>query len=339
MDLSIIIPVCNVEQYVGACLESVYRQGLRDEEFEVIVVNDGSTDRSMEAVEGVMRYHPNIQVIGQQNAGPSVSRNNGMERARGEYVLFVDSDDLLTDSVLPGLLQMAFQTGADMMVPGWKMQSDPSPGASPERGGAAKVKADKAGQDYYVEDYDPRAGSFIWRILYRRAFLQAAGVRFLPGVYYEDIPFLQECLLKARRVIGVDVTAYIYRLRPRSCTFSFTMKNAMDYNTAIARTWELRRMPGLTERVGRQVENNIYYLFSYAMDCVVGVFSDRRERKMIVSDLASRVPDLSFGSGMRRRTLRVLFKRMPCAYVECRLLGKRVSDFCRARLGKLRIKN
>ena len=299
------IPVCNVEQYVGACLESVYRQGLGEEKFEVIVVNDGSTDRSMETVEGFMGLHGNIVVTDQEHGGPSVARNNGLMRARGEYVMFVDSDDLLTDGGTADLLQMALDTKADMIVPGWRMEREPRTRPA----GTGKVTADKTGTDYYVEDYDPRAGSFIWRILYRRALLEENNVRFLPGVYYEDIPFLQECLLKARRVIGVDVTTYVYRLRPQSCTFSFTMKNAMDYNTAIARTWGLTGLTGLTERVRRQQRRNVRRLVDYAMDCVVGVFEDRRERRMIVKDLEKRVPELRLYAEwrlMRSRVIRMI---------------------------------
>jgi len=116
MELSIIIPVCNVEQYIGPCLESIYRQGLRDNVFEVIVVNDGSTDNSMEVVKGIMSLHHNIHILNQDNAGPSVSRNVGMERAMGEYVLFVDSDDVLMDNGLSFLLSKAIGSSVDMVV-------------------------------------------------------------------------------------------------------------------------------------------------------------------------------------------------------------------------------
>ena len=106
MKLSIIIPVCNVEQYIGPCLESIYRQGLSDKDFEVIVVNDGSTDNSMKVVEEIQERHKNISQInpvqttptppnsGGETAhvGPSVCRNTGMEMAKGEYVLFVDDN-------------------------------------------------------------------------------------------------------------------------------------------------------------------------------------------------------------------------------------------------------
>lgn len=122
--LSIIIPVCNVEKYIGACLESIYRQGLDEEDFEVIVIDDGSADGSMQIVEGIRGSHHNISVIHQENAGPSVSRNSGMEIATGDYVLFVDSDDLLMDGGLSMLLPKAMETAADMVVPDYLRMND-----------------------------------------------------------------------------------------------------------------------------------------------------------------------------------------------------------------------
>ena len=248
MKLSIIIPVCNVEKYIGPCLESIYRQGLSDGDFEVIVVNDGSTDNSMKVVEDIRLHHHNIQIIHQDHAGPSVCRNEGMEMAKGDYVLFVDSDDLLMDNGLTVLLKKALDTSADMVVADFMRLNDDEITSVYDSQVTDSQVVDKTGLDYYVEDYDPGLGSFIWRILYKRAFLNENHIRLEPSVYYEDIPFLQECYLKAQRVIGVHLLYYIYRIRQRSCTYSFTMKNAMDYNTAIANSWRLIKRNQLPER-------------------------------------------------------------------------------------------
>ena len=322
VELSIIIPVCNVEQYVGPCLESIYRQGLRDEQFEVIVVNDGSTDHSMDVVEDAMSRHGNIRVVGMTcqhaergHAGPSVCRNAGMEEAGGEYVLFVDSDDLLMDNGLSVLLRKALDTAADMVVADFVRMNDHEIASRYEARLTDSRIEDKTGVDYYVEDYDPGAGSFIWRILYKREFLNEHHIRLFPGVYYEDIPFLQECYLKARRVIGVHLLYYIYRIRQRSCTYSFTMKNAMDYNTAIAHSWELTRLPNLPKRVRRQQKRNIHVFCNYAIDCIIGVFRDPSERKKIVDDLRKKVP-------------------IPYMYVKWRLFSMMATNWCRARLGR-----
>jgi len=333
MKLSIIIPVCNVEKYIGPCLESIYRQGLSDGDFEVIVVNDGSTDNSMKVVEDIRLHHHNIQIIHQDHAGPSVCRNEGMEMAKGEYVLFVDSDDLLMDNGLTVLLKKALDTSADMVVADFMRLNDDEITSVYDSQVTDSQVVDKTGLDYYVEEYDPGVGSFIWRILYKRTFLNENHIRLEPGVYYEDIPFLQECYLKAQRVIGVHLLYYIYRIRQRSCTYSFTMKNAMDYNTAIANSWRLTEMGNLPERVVTRQKKNIYLFFNYAVDCIIGVFGDPSERKKIVDDMIRKVPDLRFTGGVEPEVVSALFRTMPHTYIRWRLFSTKVRTWCHARLG------
>lgn len=333
MKLSIIIPVYNVEQYIGPCLESIYRQGLSDRDFEVIIVDDGSTDHSLQVIEDVQGHHANIQILRQDHAGPSVCRNEGMEKAVGDYVLFVDSDDLLMDNGLSMLLRKALETSADMVVGDFMRLNDDEITSVYDSQLTDKRVVDKTGLDYYVEDYDPGVGSFIWRILYRRAFLNGHQIRLTPGVYYEDIPFLQECYLKARRVVGIHLLYYIYRIRQRSCTYTFAMKNAMDYNTAIAQSWRQTGMTGLPERVRSQQNKNIYLFFNYAIDCIISVFRSWSERKQIVDDLIRKVPDLRFTGGVGAKVASALFRKMPYTYVRWRLFNTKVTNWCRARLG------
>ena len=114
--LSIIIPVYNVEKYIRSCVESVFRQGLSDEDYEIIIVNDGTKDRSMEQITDIVERHANIMVINQENEGLSVARNNGLAKAGGEFILFLDSDDLLMEGSLPLILQKATDTQADMLI-------------------------------------------------------------------------------------------------------------------------------------------------------------------------------------------------------------------------------
>ena len=295
-------------------------------------MNDGSTDNSIKVVEDIQNRHHNILIIHQENAGPSVSRNAGMEKAIGKYVLFVDSDDLLMDKGLSILLQKALDTSADMVVADFmRLKDDEITSVYDSRLTDSRV-VDKTGLDYYVEDYDPGIGSFIWRILYKRAFLNENHIRLVPGVYYEDIPFLQECYLKARRVIGVHLLYYIYRIRQRSCTYSFTMKNAMDYNTSIANSWRLTELDNLPERVLNQQKKNLYLFFNYAVDCIIGVFRDPLERKQIVDDLIMKVPSLCFAGGIGPRMASILFRKMPYTYIRWRLFNTKVANWCHARL-------
>ena len=97
MKFSIIVPVYNVEKYVKRCLDSIFNQTYKD--FEVIVVNDGSTDKSM----NIVKKYKDVKIINEENRGLSHARNNGVKNARGDYILFVDSDDYINKDLLKEL--------------------------------------------------------------------------------------------------------------------------------------------------------------------------------------------------------------------------------------------
>ena len=112
MMLSIIIPVYNVERYVEKCIRSCEMQDVTD--FELVVVNDGSTDNSLSIVEQVSKEYENIAIITQKNQGLSAARNAGLQVARGEYVWFVDSDDWIEPNCL-GRITKKLKDGLDIL--------------------------------------------------------------------------------------------------------------------------------------------------------------------------------------------------------------------------------
>ena len=116
MDLSIIVPVYNVEKYIRTCIESIFRQGLDEDCFEVIIVNDGTQDKSMDVIADIIHRHSNIIVIEQENQGVSVARNRGIEMARGEFLIMPDSDDFLINYSVKPLLEKAITLKPDFIV-------------------------------------------------------------------------------------------------------------------------------------------------------------------------------------------------------------------------------
>ena len=124
IQLSIIIPVYNVEKYIQFCIESIFRQGLDETSYEIIIVNDGTRDDSMKVIEELYSQHHNIIVIEQENQGSWVARNTGMTKASGEYILFADPDDLLIDDSLQPLLAKALETKADIVVADYLEMND-----------------------------------------------------------------------------------------------------------------------------------------------------------------------------------------------------------------------
>ena len=259
--LSIIVPVYNVEKYIHACMESIFRQGMDDKVFEVIIVNDGTQDRSMEVIQDIISQHDNITVINQENLSLSVARNNGIAVAKGEYILMPDSDDLLIDNSLSILLEKALESKADLVVADFlEMTDEEIKRLDNVAQKYLKVK-EKTGEQMFLEDLNPRQ-CYVWRTLYRRAFIQENNLTFIPGVRYQDVPFTHECYLRAKKCLRVSRLLNVYRKGHASATYSFNKKKAHDLITVIAGTWKLRKIEGLSPAVLLKLEDDVFTSFS-----------------------------------------------------------------------------
>ena len=166
-----------------------------DGDFEVILVDDGTLDDSFARIADIVAQHANVTIHRPANQGISVARNTGLQKAAGEYVLFIDSDDLLVPHSLlpllndactemPDILYAEFVKLSDAQIPNYHIEQT-----------AYRSTAESAHQ-LFVHHFNPRE-CFVWRALYRRQFLMDCGLRFIPGIYFEDVPFTVECYLKA----------------------------------------------------------------------------------------------------------------------------------------------
>lgn len=319
--LSIIIPVYNVEKYVRSSLESIFRQGLEEDDFEVIIVNDGTKDRSMEVIEDIISQHTNITVINQENLSLSVARNNGIAAAKGEYILMPDSDDLLIENSLKPLLEKALETKADLVVADFLEMDDEEIAKIQTIDQPPFIVKERKGEELYLEDYNP-GQSYVWRVLYRRAFLQENHISFVPGISCQDVPYTQECCLKSKKSLRVSRLLNIYRRGHESATSHFNKKKCLDLCVAVAATWKLRNIEGLSPTAKLRLNDNIFVSFtliSYIMLWGAVKVSERRE---IFSYLNSLVPDLSFSHGIKQKVTTSLYKLSPGLYYIIRRLLK-----------------
>lgn len=130
--LSYIVPVYNCENYISQCIDSLYNQNLNTNEFEVIIINDGSTDNSENIILKYTKINKNIIYQKQKNQGLSVTRNVGMSIAKGEYIQFVDSDDYLEPETMDKILSAAIENNLDILT--FKTSNNNSPKQT-DRGG------------------------------------------------------------------------------------------------------------------------------------------------------------------------------------------------------------
>ena len=312
--LSIVIPVYNVENYIRANMESIFRQGLSDDCFEVIIIDDGTNDRSIEVISDIIELHPNITVVKQENQGLSVARNNGIALATGEYILMPDSDDLLVFDSLPPLLHAALESKADLVVADFLETNDAETVIMQEVPQTEFTFKEKTGKQLFLEDLNPYE-SYVWRTLFKREFLLKHQMTFFPGICFQDVPFTNECYIRAEKCLRTSWLLNIYRKREGSATYSFSKKKAIDMCIVIGKTWQLRHINGLTSPIIQKLEDNVYATFSVLFYSMMHSIKSHQERIEIVRRLNQEVPDLLFSKNLKRKAESLMVRRLPRAYL------------------------
>lgn len=333
--LSVIIPVYNVEKYVYECVDSVFRQGLDENSFEVIIVNDGTKDNSMSVIKELIKLHSNIIVIEQENQGLSVARNNGLSIAVGEYILMPDSDDVLVDnSVLP-LLERALSTKADMIIADFTQMSDDEITAT--RGHNPIQKEVTAKEATGPELLEKGLCQFYWRSLYRREFLTSNHITFVPGIYSQDVPFTYECLLKARKCIRTHWKLMIYRHGHDSVSWTFRIRRAKDMCTSTAKVWELTKAVILPKEFRRKQEDITFLVFYDLISATTyGHLKSVSEMFEVIDFLKKESPDLNFRNGIKQRTWSFMYNRMPHTLILLRYWFEMLRRMYRKRINNRR---
>ena len=318
IELSIIIPVYNVEEYIRPCMESIFRQGINEDTFEVIIVNDGTTDHSMEVIADIIQQHNNITVINQENLGLSVVRNNGIAKARGEYILMPDSDDLLIENSLKPLLKKAIQSQADLVVADFLTMTDEEIKSSQSIPQKDFIISEKSGEQLFLEDLSPYA-CFVWRTLYRKEFLNNNHLTFYTGIRFQDIPFTHECYLKANKCLRASWLLNIYRKWPGASTCSFNVNKAKDFCIAIAKTWDLNQLE-LSPAIRSKLQNDLWIHFSVMTRQSCRDIHKYSERISVIDCLKKEAPTLSFQNGVKQKAVTFLYKYMPHTFIRLRYL-------------------
>ena len=315
--LSILVPVYNVEKYVRACIESIYRQGLNEEEFEVIIVNDGTEDKSMEVIADIINQHYNISVINQENQGLSVARNTGIAAAKGEYILMPDSDDLLIENSLQPLLEKALETKVDMVVADYlEMNNEEisSLKTHPIQRSVDFSFVEKTGEKLFMEDMNPYQ-SYTWRILFRKDFLIQQHLVFIPGIYVQDKPFIYESSIKAQKCLRISWPIYIYRKHPEGVSFCMSEKYAKDYCFVISKLWELTNLPMLSTKQKQRMIDYIYKTVISLVRRLVHEMKDIGKSTEIIVYLTHIAPNLDFRHRLKQRIVYCLLKKVPHTFV------------------------
>lgn len=224
MILSIIIPVYNVERYILDCISSIYNQNISENVFEVIIVNDGTPDKSIELISPIIAQKTNTRIINQKNQGLSIARNNGLKLAKGEYVWFVDSDDsLLPGSIEKVLTVLEGHKGIDVIATVLLQKKECNGDTAIEYTPDCSVRT---GREYMFRGNNLGASQ---RYILRRNFLLDNNLLFMSNVYHEDGEFGHKMMYLAKTVYVMPDPVYCYLLRSSGSIMS-TRNMKMNYD-------------------------------------------------------------------------------------------------------------
>ena len=217
--ISVIVPVYNVENYIGRCIDSLVNQTLRD--IEVVIVNDGSTDDSQKVIDEYVRKYPDkIKAYTIKNSGAANARNYALDKATGEYIGFVDSDDYVAKDMYEKLYNKAIEDNADIVNCGYYRETETrcvekETVYNPEFGNSVFENP------YLIVDSVP----YIWNKIFKRKIIEDNKIRFPNLKIYEDLVFTYELFVEANKISKVFEPLYFYTVtRETSLTFKFTEK-------------------------------------------------------------------------------------------------------------------
>lgn len=225
--LSIIVPIYNVEQYLRKCVDSLLKQDIPSSEYEIILVDDGSPDACPEMCDSYAAEHDNVRVVHRENGGLSAARNSGIEKAKGKYVMFVDSDDYLEPNVLGSLMAQVEREHLEVLHFDYQnvrlVTSEGMNKLSNEREyevfqpykfpHPVDDRTDVvSGERYLAERMG--YGCYAWHFVINR---EVTGT-FTPGIHFEDTEWLPRMMLAAKRVNSTTKVVYNYFWREGSIT-------------------------------------------------------------------------------------------------------------------------
>lgn len=226
--ISVIIAAYNAEEYLSETLDSIFLQTMNDSEYEVIIINDGSSDSTLDILNSYKQTYSNLIIIDKENGGPSSARNAGLDIAKGEYVFFFDADDILEGDALSTMYETASEKQADLLIGKYDIFNRHT-----------TIAIHNLDDLIELEEIDKYNTDILWTFslsnkLFRRDLIEKFNLRLPPVSYSEDGAFFTQFLYRSSKIVGLDYIIFHYRRYDdmNSITASISPSKIRDYITA-----------------------------------------------------------------------------------------------------------
>lgn len=278
VEISVIIPIYNQEKYLSDCLDNIINQSFRD--IEIICINDGSTDNSLEILEDYALKEERIRIITQENQGLAATRNRGIEIANGKYVYFIDSDDYLESTALEKLHDLSEKLDPDFIM--FKLNNFDEGSGEPIIDDYYTMPhlKERVGDNLFnyddVSDFALKLAVNVPGNFYNREFIN--DLRFPEGLLFEDNVFFTNALFKATKIYFYDEFLYHRRVRENSLSRSLSL-DTIEITDILLDLCEEYCHPHHKRELYYRIFHNIYKVFDDAPEeCKEDVFKGIKSR-------------------------------------------------------------
>lgn len=262
--LSIVVSIYNIEKYISKCIDSLLKQNSL--EYEVILVDDGSTDGSGKICkEYAKKYEHIIKYYYKTNGGLSSARNYGLDRSKGQYVLFFDGDDYLDKDTLDKVIVEIENNKLDIIQFGYREVNE----------SGHIILEDNSSKTDTLKNYICNGNEFLeknklitmpWAYIFKKEFLLDNRLRFLEGIYHEDEEFTIRAIALSNRIMFFDKVIYNYVIRQGSIMRSVNIKKAYDLILVVDSLKEFINNRELDEEIYRYIYTRMNYLYTCSLD-------------------------------------------------------------------------
>lgn len=297
MKVSIVLPVYNVEKYLVECIESAINQTLND--IEIVAVNDGSTDNSLQILKEYEKQYDFIKVVSQENKGVSSARNTGLKEATGEYVYFLDSDDYIELDSMEYCYNVASKNDLDVVTFDAKSFSDKDYKGKMlienyKRNNKLESKV-MTGTEFYNYSKERRGYTTpVWLNFYRREFLTKNKMEFYEGIIHEDELYIMKSYITAEKIMYIPKQFFNRRVRNNSImTTKYGYKNAFSMFITSKEAYKFYndKYYDWDEKTRTNVFNNIRYFFSSSLMYCDRMDSDNDQKIKLRSEIIESIND------------------------------------------------
>lgn len=296
--LSVIIPVYNVEKYLKECLDSIFVHQQINDQIEVIVVNDGSTDGSLCILEEYKKNHDFI-LITQKSSGPGGARNTGIKSAQGRYLLFIDSDDFIVPGALGKLLIYLSTSKTDIIEFDYKVFNDTDRVYNPRINCPSVTSG--SGQEVFCSWI--KSGFYnevIWTRAVSRELIISNHLFFYPEIYHQDVEWSPKVFAYAKSVCYFQHVLYVYRIRDGSITSTKTQKHYYDLLKVIDSLYVFSCNTGFSARYISALRCELSFLY---FSIIKGIKLTGKYDEKLVSMLNKNKELLNFSEKRHRKYL------------------------------------